>query len=133
MITCSSVYSGVNERSYRNIHLIFPLIDPIGTVPVYITVPSRYEDRIKRILKYQTDMKIEELRINLKISHKVLDLGEEFDQTQSSAERINTKLIDISEFATQIINIRFDHFLKTKDVLTTDQKNKLLAVLLLIM
>ena len=78
-------------------------------------------------------MKIEELRINLKISHKVLDLGGEFNQAQSSAERINTKLIDISEFATQIINIRFDHFLKTKDVLTTDQKNKLLAVLLLIM
>lgn len=88
-------------------------------------------DQIKKILKYRTDMKIEELQIELKIAHRVLDLTTEIIQTESSAEKINNIVMEVSTLATQIIDNRIDHFLASKDVLTTDQKRQLLNALLL--
>jgi len=88
-------------------------------------------DQIKKILKYRTDMQIEELRIKLKTAHKVLDLTTEIVQTESSTENINNQVMEISNFYTQIIDNRVGHFIKAKDVLTTVQKKKLLNVLLI--
>ena len=34
----------------------FAVIDPIGTIPVYIAVTGRYEERIKRKIAFQAAM-----------------------------------------------------------------------------
>jgi Spy/CpxP family protein refolding chaperone len=87
-------------------------------------------EQIRKILRYRTDMKINKLRLELKIDYKVLDLEIELTQDEVDSEKVNRIIMDVTDLGTKLLDNRVEHFLKAKDVLTVTQKQKLLHLIM---
>ena len=88
-------------------------------------------EQAKKILRYRTDQAIKELKLELDIDYKVLDLETELTKADVESQNVNQIIMDITELGTQIIDNDIDHFLKAKDVLTTYQKKKVLHLIMM--
>lgn len=88
-------------------------------------------DQVKSILKLRTDQQIKELKIELKIAYKMLDLQNEIMADEIKTENVDRLLLEITDQATKLIKNKVNHMLKSKDVLTTDQKKKLIHILMI--
>jgi len=89
------------------------------------------KEQIKKILRYRTDKAVQELKLELDIDYKVLDLETELVKDDVDSQNVNRIIMDITELGTRIIDNDIDHFLKAKDVLTTNQKQKLLHLIMM--
>jgi len=88
------------------------------------------DDQIRRILRYRTDMQINQLKLVLEIEYKILDLEAELVKEQVDSAKVNNVVMDVTDLATQMLDNRVDHFIKAKDVLTVTQKKKLLHLIM---
>jgi hypothetical protein len=88
-------------------------------------------EQIKKILRYRTDMQVRELKLDLNIDYKILDLETELAKEVVDSGKVNNIIMDIADLWARLIDNTVDHFLKAKDVLTVEQKEKLLHLLLM--
>jgi Spy/CpxP family protein refolding chaperone len=87
--------------------------------------------QIQDILRYDTEMRINELRIQLKVDYKILDIETALARDKVNSKKVNRLILDIADLATKLLHNRVTYFLKTKDVLTIDQKNELLHLIIM--
>jgi Spy/CpxP family protein refolding chaperone len=88
-------------------------------------------DQIRKILRYRTEMRISELEYKLKIEFKVLDLEEALTQDEVDTKDVNKAVMDITKLAVELLDEQIESFLTVKDVLTTEQKKRLLNMLMM--
>jgi Spy/CpxP family protein refolding chaperone len=87
--------------------------------------------QIQNILRYDTEMKINELKLELKIDYKVLDLETELAKDKVNSKTVSQIILNITDLGTKLLNNRVAYFLKAKDVLTVDQKKELLHLIIM--
>jgi Spy/CpxP family protein refolding chaperone len=87
--------------------------------------------QIQDILRYDTEMRINELRLQLKIDYKILDLETELAKDKVNSKKVNGIILSTADLATKLLDNRVTYFLKTKDVLTIDQKKELLHLIIM--
>ncbi len=88
-------------------------------------------DQGKKILKNRSKMAKDEIYLNLKRSITIIDLQKEMVKQPCDNEKINKTILKITELGTKQMDNRVVHFLKAKDILTVDQKKKLLKTMLM--
>jgi Spy/CpxP family protein refolding chaperone len=87
--------------------------------------------QIKQILSYRTDMQIKQLKLELEIDYKILDLEAEIAKDEVDSQKVNKIVMGIADLWAKLIDNTVNHYLKGKDVLTVAQKEKLLNLMLL--
>lgn len=100
----------------------------VDTVSVWVDLD--YEQQ-KKLNTYQTEMKIEQLRIELEIKNTIIDIEEEISRDEIDTRSVNKAVMEIADLAVRAIDNRVNHFLKAKDVLTLSQKKELLQMLMI--
>lgn len=88
-------------------------------------------EQIKKILKHQTDMEINALKINMKILYQLLDLKNEIVQDTPDEAKLDKTILTIVDLGNQLLANRVKHFLKSKDVLTPAQKQRLIHAIVI--
>ena len=88
-------------------------------------------EQIKKILKHQTDMEINSLKINMKILYQLLDLKNEIVLDTPDEAKLDKAILTIVDLGNQLLGNRVKHFLKSKDVLTPAQKQRLIHALVI--
>ncbi len=87
--------------------------------------------QIKKILSYRTDMQIKQLKLELEIDYKILDLEAEIAKDEVDSQKVNKIVMGIADLWAKLVDNTVNHFLKGKDVLTVAQKEKLLDLMLM--
>lgn len=87
--------------------------------------------QVKKILTLRTDRKVEELKLNLKMDLMVIDLEQILVAGEENPEKVNKIVLSLTKLATQQLDNLTAHFLKTKDVLTTEQKRQVSQLLMM--
>ena len=85
----------------------------------------------KMLLKYQADMNIKDIKLELEMAYKLLDLEEEIQAEKRDPQKVNKIIMGIVDIGTKIIENRIDHILWAKDVLTVEQKKELLHMMMM--
>ena len=85
----------------------------------------------KKILKHQTDMEINALKINMKILYQLIDLKDEIVQDTPDESKLDKVILTIVDLGNQLLDNRVKHFLKSKDVLTPAQKQRLIHAIVI--
>jgi Spy/CpxP family protein refolding chaperone len=88
-------------------------------------------EQIKKILKHQTDMEINALKINMKILYQLLDLKNEIIHDTPDEAKLDKAILNIVDLGNQLLDNRVKHFLKSKDVLTPAQKQRLIHAIVI--
>ena len=88
-------------------------------------------EQTKKILKHQTDMEINALKINMKILYQLLDLKNEIVQDTPDESKLDKTILTIVDLGNQLLDNRVKHFLKSKDVLTPAQKQRLIHAIVI--
>lgn len=88
-------------------------------------------DQVERILDLRTDRKIAELRLSLKIDKRVLDLEQHLLSGKYDPEEVNEIITEITNLATEQLDNLTEHFLRTKDILTMEQKRQVMHMLMM--
>jgi hypothetical protein len=65
------------------------------------------------------------------MDYKLLDLQDEILAVERNPQKINTIIMTIVDLGTKLIDNQVNHFLKSKDVLTVEQKKELLHKMLM--
>lgn len=89
------------------------------------------KDQMKKILRNRTDMQIKKLKIELDIENKMLDLEDELLKDEVNSDNVDKILLALSDLGTKLIDNRVKYQLKSKDVLTAEQKQKMLHSMML--
>ena len=89
------------------------------------------KDQIKKLLKYGADMDIRDLKLELEMNYKLLDLQDEMKATDQNPEKVNNIISVITDIGAKRIDNRVNYILNAKDVLTSDQKKQLLQMILM--
>lgn len=89
------------------------------------------KDQIKKLLKYGVDMDIRDLKLELEMNYKLLDLQDEMKATDQNPEKVNNIVLVITDIGAKRIDNRVNYILNAKDVLTSDQKKQLLQMILM--
>jgi hypothetical protein len=89
------------------------------------------KDQVKKLLKYRADMDIKDIKLELDMDYKLLDLQDEILAVERNPQKINTIIMTIVDLGTKLIDNKVNHFLKSKDVLTVEQKKELLHMMLM--
>jgi len=89
------------------------------------------KDQVKKLLKYRADMDIKDIKLELDMDYKLLDLQDEILAVERNPQKINTIIMSIVDLGTKLIDNQVNHFLKSKDVLTVEQKKELLHIMLM--
>lgn len=89
------------------------------------------KDQIKKLLKYGVDMDIRDLKLELEMNYKLLDLQDEMKATDQNPEKVNNIILVITDIGAKRIDNRVNYILNAKDVLTSDQKKQLLQMILM--
>ena len=89
------------------------------------------KDQAKKLLKYRSDMDIANIKLNLEMDYKLLDLQDEIQADIRDSNKINRTIIDITEIGIKIMENRVNHTLKAQDVLTVEQNKELLHILMM--
>ena len=76
-------------------------------------------------------MDVKDIKLELDMDYKLLDLQDEILAAERNPEKINTIIMAIVDLGTQLIDNQVNHFLKSKDVLTVEQKKELLHIMLM--
>ena len=87
------------------------------------------QKQAKKILRHRMNMRVRELKLELEIDYKLLDLEDEFTESEIDSGAVNKTVTDMAEIAIKMLNNRVDHFLRAKDELTVVQKRHLLSML----
>ncbi len=87
--------------------------------------------QVKKLLKYRADMDIKGIKLELNINYKLLDLKDEILADDRKPQQINKIIMTIVDLGTKLIDNRVNHILKSKDVLTVEQKKELLHMMLM--
>jgi len=87
------------------------------------------QKQAKKILRHRMNMRVNELKLELEIDYKLLDLEDEFTESAIDSGAVNKIVMDMADIATKVLDNRVDHFLKAKDELTVVQKRHLLGML----
>jgi hypothetical protein len=98
----------------------------ILTLPLDLTTKQ-----IKKILNYQTDMKIKALKINLEILYQLVDLKNELIIAEPDSSKIDKFLLNLVGLGTKLLDNRVKYFLKSKDVLTVAQKKRMIHAIMM--
>ena len=98
----------------------------ILTLPLDLTTKQ-----IKKILNYQTDMRIKALKINLEILYQLVDLKNELIIAEPDSQKIDKLVLNLVDLGTKLLDNRVKYFLKSKDVLTTVQKKRLIHAIMM--
>lgn len=89
------------------------------------------QEQIKKILRNQTDMKINALKIALEIEYSILDLQTELTKPEADPQNVDKIILRITDLGTKLLDSRVNYFLKSKDVLTVPQKKMLIHALMM--
>ncbi|TET65203.1 MAG: hypothetical protein E3J56_16100 [Candidatus Aminicenantes bacterium] len=89
-------------------------------------------EQIKKILKYETDMKIKALKIALEIEYNLIDLKTELNNAETDPQNIDRIILSITDHGTKLLDNRVNYFLKSKDVLTVPQKKRLIHAIMML-
>lgn len=98
----------------------------ILTLPLDLTTKQ-----IKKILNYQTDMRIKALKINLEILYQLVDLKNELIIAEPDSPKIDKFVLKLVDLGTKLLDNRVKYFLKSKDVLTAAQKKRLIHAIMM--
>jgi len=88
--------------------------------------------QIKKLLKYRADMDIRNIKYELDLEYKVLDLQAELLSPQRDPKKVNRLITSIADIGTKMIDNKVAHILKAKDVLTLEQKMALFHMMLMV-
>lgn len=86
-------------------------------------------DQVKKIMRHRADMEKKAIDLDLKIDMQMIDLQVVLAKPDIDTEKINTIIMSVTDLMTQLMDNRVVHFLKAKDVLTTEQKQLVLHLL----
>ena len=89
------------------------------------------KDQVKKLLKYRADMDIMDIKLELDMNNKFLDLQDEILAVERQPKKINTIIMTIADLGTQLIDNQVNYILKSKDVLTVEQKRELLHMMMM--
>ena len=89
------------------------------------------QDQVKKLLKYQENMETRNTKLELEIDYKLLDLQNEILSDERNPQKVNKIILAITNIGTKLIDNRVSYILKTKDVLTLEQKKELFHMMLL--
>jgi hypothetical protein len=87
------------------------------------------DDQVKKILKNRAEMSKNEIDLDLKRSIMLIDLQREMIKQACDNEKINKMILKITELGSKQLDNRVVHFIKAKDILTLDQKKKLIQAM----
>ncbi|CAD7848369.1 MAG: hypothetical protein [Olavius algarvensis Delta 4 endosymbiont] len=88
--------------------------------------------QIKKLLKYRADMDIRNIKYELDLEYKVLDLRAELLSPKRNPKTINRLITGIADIGTKMIDNKVAHILKAKDVLNLEQKMALFHMMLMV-
>ncbi len=77
-------------------------------------------------------MHIKELKIEKRIEFGLLDLRDKLEKDEINTKNVDRIILKITDPGINLMNNRVDGFLKTKDMLTTNQKKILLHALMMV-
>ena len=89
------------------------------------------KNQVKKILKYRADMETNDIKLDLEMDYKLLDLQDEINSMVRDTKKINKSVMDITNIGVKIMNNRVNQMLKAKDVLTVEQKKEVLHMLMM--
>jgi hypothetical protein len=89
------------------------------------------KDQVKKLLKYRADMDIMDIKLELDMNNKFLDLQDEILAVERQPQKINTIIMTIADLSTKLIDNQVNYILKSKDVLTVEQKRELLHMMMM--
>jgi hypothetical protein len=88
--------------------------------------------QVKKLLKYRADMDIRNIRYELDLDYKILDLQAELLSPKRDPKKVNRYITGIADVGTKMIDNKVAHILKAKDVLTVEQKMALFHMMLMV-
>ena len=83
----------------------------------------------KKLIELDAELEIESIKLERDIQLILLDLEGALMNATIDAKQVDKQIMKLADLAVRAINIRVDHFIGSKDVLTLDQK-RLMSVLL---
>lgn len=87
--------------------------------------------QVKKILRNRAKMAKKEIDLDLKRRLNLIDLQAEMIKMPCDNEIVNKTVLKISELGSRQMTNRVAHFIKAKDLLTNDQKDKLFQAMLM--
>jgi Spy/CpxP family protein refolding chaperone len=87
------------------------------------------DDQLKKILSYRTQMQKKDAKLEQKIEKLVQDLEDELSKDTVDDKKANKIILSLTDLGVDLLNNRVEHRLKAKDVLTLEQKKRLLHAL----
>lgn len=88
--------------------------------------------QLKKIIGNRTDMLVKEVKIVRDIQYRVLDLEEILLKDETDTEAVDSTILEITDLGTKLIDNKIKYQLKSKDVLTAEQKKKMMHLVLMI-
>lgn len=89
------------------------------------------DDQLQKILNYRTQMQKKEAKIEQKMEALVQNLEDELSKDRVNDQKVNDITLSLTDLGVDLLKNRVDHRLKAKDVLSVEQKKKLLHALFL--
>jgi len=87
--------------------------------------------QVKKLLQYRADMEIRNIKHELALDYKLLDLRAELLSPERNPKKVNKLITAIADIGTKIVDNKVAHILRAKDVLTVEQKMALFHMMLL--
>jgi len=88
--------------------------------------------QVKKLLKYRADMDMRNIKNELALEYKVLDLQAELLSPKRNPQKVNRLITGIADIGTKMIDNKVNHILKAKDVLNLEQKMALFHMMLMV-
>ena len=87
------------------------------------------DDQLQKILSYRTQMQRKEIKFEQKMEALIQDLEDELSKDTVDDKKANKIILSLTDLGVDLLNNRVEHRLKAKDVLTLEQKKRLLHAL----
>lgn len=87
--------------------------------------------QIKKLLQYRADMEIRNIKHELALAYKIIDLRAELLSPKRNPKTVNKHIKAIVNIGAKIVDNKVAYILKAKDVLTVEQKKTLFHMMLL--
>ena len=87
------------------------------------------DDQLQKILSYRTQMQRKEIKFEQKMEALIQDLEDELSKDTVDDKKANKIILSLTDIGVDLLNNRVEHRLKAKDVLTLEQKKRLLHAL----
>jgi Spy/CpxP family protein refolding chaperone len=84
------------------------------------------EDQLKKIMNYRAQIQKKEAQIEQKMEALLQDLEGELSKDKVDDKKVNKIVLSLTDLGVGLLNNMVEHRLKAKDVLTVEQKKKLL-------